>query len=123
MDFTSNLTNLFRQARFRTSVKDFLEDFREQVRAEAESADSNSFEGHDYQDGDEFQCWIDGEVGDVAYSFNGRGVAFWNQGAKGDYYQPDDPDEISSCFVSGELEFYDLEGESRGKLKLWREDV
>ena len=63
MDFASNLTNLFRQAKFRTSVKDFLEDFRSQVRAEAENSDDPS--GHDYRDGDEFQCWIDGEVGDI----------------------------------------------------------
>lgn len=95
---------------------EFFEDFRSKIEDEARAEDP------DFEDGSDFRVWIDGEFSNYAYTFTGRCSAFWKRGMRGDYYQPDDPDEVTSWYVTGKLEFFE-NGDTDdliGTVELWR---
>lgn len=96
--------------------QEFLEDFRAQLREEAEAGDP------DFEDGSDFPIWIDQELPNYAYQFTGRGEAYWSRGSRGDYYTPDSPDELKSFYVTGTLEFFEVgdTDDLLGTVKLWR---
>lgn len=114
------ISTLLQQAGAKTSAQDILDDLREKCSRRAEE----TFEDRDYQEGTSFDVWEEEEFPDgTFYRFDGEGEAFWKQGMKGDQYLvPDDPDEVSSWYVSGTLELWDGDGEEIGEVELYRFD-
>ena len=114
------ISTLLQQAGAKTSAQDILDDLREKCSRRAEE----TFEDRDYQDSTSFDVWEEEEFPDgIFYRFDGKGEAFWKQGMKGDQYLvPDDPDEVSSWYVSGTLELWDGDGEEIGEVELYRFD-